>query len=118
VFGTGVAIEDPTQKLEVLHALSDHLIPGRWEEVRAPTELELRQTLVVAVTIREASAKVRTGPPKDDEEDYALPVWAGLVPLRQTASAPIPDPRLELGIPPPPYAAHYTGPVGVHESGV
>jgi hypothetical protein len=107
VLGTGAAVEEPTEKLEVLRALSEHVIPGRWQEVRQPNESELMQTAVIAVPIREASAKIRTGPPKDDEEDYALPVWAGLLPLRQVASEPIPDPRLPEDIKVPAYVASY-----------
>jgi len=98
VFGTGAAVEDPAKKSEVLRALSEHLVPGRWQEIRGPSELELKQTLVVAIPIREASAKIRTGPPKDDEEDYSLPIWAGVLPLRLTATVPVPDPRLQPGI--------------------
>ncbi|HEV3255920.1 MAG TPA: hypothetical protein VG013_03495, partial [Gemmataceae bacterium] len=71
---------------------------------------ELRRTLVVALAIREASAKVRTGPPLDDEADYGLPMWAGVVPLRLTPSDPVADPRLPPGVPPPDHAVHYGGP--------
>ncbi|HEV3119485.1 MAG TPA: pyridoxamine 5'-phosphate oxidase family protein [Gemmataceae bacterium] len=107
VFGTGAAVEEPLEKLEVLRALSEHVLPGRWREVRQPNDSELMQTAVIAVPIREASAKIRTGPPKDDEEDYALPVWAGFLPLRQVASDPIPDPRLPEDIKVPDYVASY-----------
>jgi hypothetical protein len=107
VFGTGAAVEEPLEKLEVLRALSEHVLPGRWREVRQPNDSELMQTAVIAVPMREASAKIRTGPPKDDEEDYALPVWAGLLPLRQVASDPIPDPRLPEDIKVPDYVASY-----------
>jgi nitroimidazol reductase NimA-like FMN-containing flavoprotein (pyridoxamine 5'-phosphate oxidase superfamily) len=113
VFGAGTAVEDPTEKNDILRALSDHLIPGRWQEIRVPSELELRQTLVIAIPIREGSAKIRTGPPKDDEEDYALPIWAGVLPLRQTASTPVPDPRLPPGVPVPPHVTDYAGPASV-----
>jgi len=103
VFGTGEDIEDPVEKVEVLQALSEHLTPGRWADVRGPNEVELKQTAVVGIAIREASAKIRTGPPKDDEEDYALPVWAGVWPLRQVTGTPVPDPRLPANIPLPSY---------------
>jgi nitroimidazol reductase NimA-like FMN-containing flavoprotein (pyridoxamine 5'-phosphate oxidase superfamily) len=109
LFGTGSAVEEPARKMPVLHALSEHLIPGRWAEVRGPSEAELRGTLVVGIPIREASAKVRTGPPLDDEEDYALPVWAGVIPLRLAVAAPVGDPRL-ADIPAPAYAVNYPGP--------
>ncbi len=103
VFGAGTAIEEAGEKMEILQALSEHLIPGRWADVRGPSEVELKQTAVVGVAIREGSAKIRTGPPKDDEEDYALPVWAGVLPLRMTSGAPIADSRLAAGIPTPAY---------------
>jgi len=86
------------------------LIRGRWADVRPPSEEELRKTLVVSIAIDEASAKVRTGPPLDDEEDYSLDVWAGVLPLKLMAAAPIADPRLAAGIATPQYATGYTGP--------
>jgi nitroimidazol reductase NimA-like FMN-containing flavoprotein (pyridoxamine 5'-phosphate oxidase superfamily) len=113
VFGTATVVDDPEKKVEVLHALTDHLIRGRWEEIRHPSPDELRRTLVLAIPIKEASAKIRVGPPLDDEEDYALPVWAGVVPLKLSASEPIADPRLSPETPVPPYAARYDGAEGV-----
>jgi nitroimidazol reductase NimA-like FMN-containing flavoprotein (pyridoxamine 5'-phosphate oxidase superfamily) len=113
LYGTAAAVEDPARKMEVLRALSNHLVPGRWEDVRGPSDGELRRTLVVGLSIREASAKVRTGPPLDDEEDYALPMWAGVLPLRLVPGEPIADPRLPPGVPPPHHAVHYGGPRGV-----
>jgi nitroimidazol reductase NimA-like FMN-containing flavoprotein (pyridoxamine 5'-phosphate oxidase superfamily) len=113
VFGTATVVLDPEKKVEVLHALTDHLIRGRWEEIRHPSRDELRRTLLLAIPIQEASAKIRVGPPLDDEEDYALPVWAGVLPLNLTASEPIADPRLSPEIPVPPYAAGYEGAEGV-----
>jgi nitroimidazol reductase NimA-like FMN-containing flavoprotein (pyridoxamine 5'-phosphate oxidase superfamily) len=109
LFGKGSPVEDERQKVEVLRSLSEHLIRGRWDEVREPNAKELKQTLVVRVAIDEASAKVRTGPPLDDEEDYALSVWAGVLPLRLAASAPIADPRLPAGVAVPGYASQYAG---------
>ncbi len=94
VFGTARLVDDPGEKGRALHGLSDHLIPGRWQEVRVPSPQELKATLVLALPIDEASAKARTGPPIDDEEDYALPVWAGVLPLRTVAGEPVADPRL------------------------
>lgn len=102
LFGTARAITDPTAKRAALDALVDHLIPGRVAEVREPTAEELKVTTIVALGIDEASAKVRTGPPADDEDDYALPVWGGLVPLHLAPGEPVPDGRSapEIGIPP------------------
>jgi uncharacterized protein len=86
-----------------LEAFTEKLVPGRWKDVRWPTTQELKGTAVLALPIEEGSAKVRTGPPIDDEEDYALDTWAGVVPLRLTPGAAVPDPRLRDGIPQPPY---------------
>jgi nitroimidazol reductase NimA-like FMN-containing flavoprotein (pyridoxamine 5'-phosphate oxidase superfamily) len=113
LYGTPSAVEDPGQKAEILRGLSDHVVPGRWDEVRGPSEQELRRTLVVSIPIDEASAKVRTGPPLDDEPDYDLPVWAGVVPLRLAPGTPTDDGRVLPGIKPPAYAAEYQGPRGV-----
>ncbi|HVX12217.1 MAG TPA: pyridoxamine 5'-phosphate oxidase family protein [Pirellulales bacterium] len=110
LFGRGAAVADENEKNEVLRCLTEHLVRGRWEEVRRPSPEELKRTLVVVIPIDEASAKVRTGPPLDDEEDYDLEVWAGVLPLRIAPSAPIADPRLPPGKTPPSYATDYTGP--------
>src|SRR2546425_495484 len=110
LFGAASAVEEPARKLEVLRALSEHVVPGRWDDVRQPSADELRRTLVLAISIDEASAKIRSGPPLDDDEDYELPVWAGVVPLRLTAAAPINDPRLAAGTEPPAYARDYRRP--------
>jgi hypothetical protein len=108
VFGRAVLVDEREEKLTALRALSDHMIPGRWDDVREPSERELQLTTVLSLPLDEASAKVRTGPPLDDEEDYELPVWAGVIPLRMIASAPHPDPRLPVEIDPPPYALDYS----------
>jgi nitroimidazol reductase NimA-like FMN-containing flavoprotein (pyridoxamine 5'-phosphate oxidase superfamily) len=113
VFGTASAVDDPAKKFEVLHGLTNHLIRGRWEEIRQPSPEELRRTLLLAIPIDEASAKVRIGPPLDEDEDYALPVWAGVLPFRLTASQPIADPRLAPETVVPSYAARYDGPAAV-----
>jgi nitroimidazol reductase NimA-like FMN-containing flavoprotein (pyridoxamine 5'-phosphate oxidase superfamily) len=113
LFGRGSAVEETAEKDAALHALTEHLIPGRWADVRRPSERELRATLVVSVPIQEASAKVRIGPPLDEEADYELPVWAGVVPLRMAPGSPIGDARLNPGVQPPVYAAHYPGPQSV-----
>ncbi len=94
VFGRARAVVDEAEKLSALHAFTEHVAPGRWAEVRQPTPQELNATSVLALPLAEASAKVRTGPPIDDEEDYALPVWAGVLPLHLTTGEPIRDPRL------------------------
>jgi nitroimidazol reductase NimA-like FMN-containing flavoprotein (pyridoxamine 5'-phosphate oxidase superfamily) len=107
IFGNARAIDEPEEKLAALHALSDHMIPGRWEDVRAPNVLELQQTTVLTLAIDEASAKVRTGPPIDDEEDYELRVWAGVIPLRLMAGSPLADPVLPVDISAPRYARGY-----------
>jgi nitroimidazol reductase NimA-like FMN-containing flavoprotein (pyridoxamine 5'-phosphate oxidase superfamily) len=99
VLGHAVLVEDPDEKRAALEAVVEHVAPGRSAEVRQPTPLELKGTSVLRLPIDEASAKVRTGPPSDDEEDYALPVWAGVLPLSLSAGAPIADPRLTPGIP-------------------
>src|SRR5687767_13943216 len=107
VFGRATLVEDREEKMAALVALSEHIIRGRWDEVREPTEQEMRATTVLSLPIVEASAKIRTGPPIDDEEDYSLPVWAGVVPLRLEAGEPIKDPRLPDGIEVPGYAKSY-----------
>jgi nitroimidazol reductase NimA-like FMN-containing flavoprotein (pyridoxamine 5'-phosphate oxidase superfamily) len=98
IFGTAVAVTDPTEKNEALRLFTEQLIPGRWDEVRQPAPQELKATSVLKIALDEASAKVRTGGPIDDEEDYALPIWAGVLPLEIKASAPIDDTRLNSGV--------------------
>ena len=91
VFGKAEEVVDREEKIRVLDKLVEHVCRGRSADARRPNESELKQTLVLRIPIAEASAKIRTGPPKDDEEDYALPIWAGVLPLALVASAPIPD---------------------------
>ncbi|HEY3581464.1 MAG TPA: pyridoxamine 5'-phosphate oxidase family protein [Pyrinomonadaceae bacterium] len=107
VFGRATLVDEPKEKYDALLALSEHIVPGRWADVREPNEQEMKQTTVLCLPLEEASAKIRTGPPLDDEEDYALPMWAGIVPLKLTAGEPINDPRLSAEIPVPDYAAQY-----------
>lgn len=102
-FGKGRLIEDAAEKMEALRLISEQMLPGRWEDARQPTEKELNATTVVAVKIEEATAKIRTGGPEDNEDDYALPVWAGELPMRIVAGEPVPDGRLEDRIQLPPY---------------
>jgi nitroimidazol reductase NimA-like FMN-containing flavoprotein (pyridoxamine 5'-phosphate oxidase superfamily) len=101
VLGSPREVTDPDRKLAALRLFVEKLVPGRWDEARQPSAAELRKTAVLALTIDEASAKVRSGPPVDEDEDYDLPVWAGVLPLRLTAGAPVPDPQLR-GSPPLP----------------
>ena len=108
VLGTAVAVTDPKEKLEALRLLSEHILPGRWAESRQPNEKELKATLVMRLPIEEFSAKVRKGPPIDDEEDYAFPTWAGVIPLDMVAGKPANDPRLDPGHEVPAYASHYS----------
>ncbi len=107
VLGQATLVDEREEKLAALFALSEQFIRGRWQDVREPTEQELKQTTVLCLSLFEASAKVRTGPPLDDEDDYALPVWAGVIPLRLIADEPINDPRLPEGIAAPAYAREY-----------
>ena len=107
VFGRATVIEEREEKIAALEALSEHMIPGRWNEVRGPNERELQLTTVLSIPLNEASAKIRTGPPVDDEEDYELPVWAGVVPIQMVANEPIADPRLTANIPTPTHATEY-----------
>ena len=110
LFGEARAVDDPAEKTRVLQALAEHLVPGRWRDIRVPTPGELKATSVLSLPIDEASAKVRTGPPVDDEDDYALPIWAGVLPLSIAAGEPVPCPRLLPGIAAPSYASSYQGP--------
>ena len=107
IFGRAMLVEDREEKYTALLALSEHFIRGRWADVREPTEQELIQTTVLSLPLMEASAKIRTGPPIDDEEDYAMNAWAGVVPLKLVAGEPINDPRLPEGIEVPEYARNY-----------
>src|SRR3954469_24421749 len=95
LYGTLEPVEDVAHALEIF---TEKLVPGRWEHVRWPNRKELKSTAVLSLPITEGSAKIRTGPPVDDEEDYELETWAGVVPLRLVADAPAPDPRLRDGI--------------------
>jgi hypothetical protein len=110
LLGTARPVEDEQEKLAALEAIVEHIVPGRWSEARPPSENEMKATTVLALSIEEASAKVRTGPPADDEEDYELPVWAGVIPLAGRAGEPVPDPRLGAGIPLPDSIAGYARP--------
>lgn len=108
IFGRATIVADREAKLAALFAFSEQVIPGRWNEVREPTEQELKATTVLSLPLVEVSAKVRTGPPIDDDDDYALNVWAGVLPLKMAAGAPINDPRLPETIEPPSYTLNYS----------
>ncbi len=101
VLGRAVAVEDAEEKAGALEAFSATLLPGRWAEARPPTPIELKATSILRLPLDEASAKVRTGPPQDDEADCDWPVWAGVIPLALVAGEPEPDPALEPGFDPP-----------------
>ena len=108
MFGRATIVAEREAKLAALFAFSEQVVPERWNDVREPTEQELKATTVLSLPLVEVSAKVRTGPPVDDEEDYALDVWAGVLPLRIAAGAPISDPRLPESIEPPLYTIKYS----------
>ncbi len=108
ILGKATLVDDPEEKLVALRVLSEHILPGRWDDSRQPNERELKATSVLRVPIEEFSAKVRIGPPIDDEEDYAFPTWAGVIPLEMVAGKPIDDARLLPGRGVPAYARSYT----------
>jgi hypothetical protein len=107
ILGRATQVEGRDEKLAALTAFSEQVMPGRWKDLRETTDAELKGTLVLTLPLKEVSVKVRTGPPKDDEADYALPLWAGVLPLKLTAGMPIDDPRLPAGIEPPDCAKNY-----------
>ena len=110
VFGIATVVESAEEKMAALRAFTDHIVPDRWAEVRIPTEQEVAGTLVLSLPLQEASAKIRTGPPIDDEADYALPVWAGELPLRVVVDVPVADPQLASGIEVPAHVQQYRRP--------
>jgi uncharacterized protein len=109
-FGTARKITDPAEKTAALLVISEHVIAGRWDDVRPPTEKELKATTVLQLIIDEASAKIRNGEPLDDEEDYSLPMWAGVLPVILTTGTPIADGRLPEGTAVPNYIQNYKRP--------
>jgi nitroimidazol reductase NimA-like FMN-containing flavoprotein (pyridoxamine 5'-phosphate oxidase superfamily) len=106
LLGTATLVDDPTEKLAALRALSEHILPNRWDDSRQPNEKELKATSVLRLPIDEFSAKVRVGPPVDDEEDYAFPTWAGVIPLEITSGQPIRDEGCQQEL--PEYLKHYS----------
>jgi len=108
ILGKATLVDDPDEKLAALRVLSEHILPGRWDEVRQPNEKELKATSVLCLPIEEFSAKVRVGPPIDDVEDYSFPTWAGVIPLEMKAGVPIDDPKLEPKREVPRYVREYS----------
>src|ERR1700757_3738696 len=106
--GTARLVEDPAEKMEALRLFTEHIMKGRWNDIRRPTEQEMKGTTVLALPLEEVSAKVRTGGPIDDEADYELPIWAGVLPLPVVPAAPIADARLKPGIAVPENVARYS----------
>ncbi|MEJ7624519.1 MAG: pyridoxamine 5'-phosphate oxidase family protein [Pyrinomonadaceae bacterium] len=107
ILGTADLVTHADEKAKALEAFSEHVIPGRWAEVRIPNEVEMKATSVLRLAISEASAKIRTGDPVDDHEDYSMDVWAGVLPLSMAAGDPINDTKLATGIAVPGYVSHY-----------
>jgi nitroimidazol reductase NimA-like FMN-containing flavoprotein (pyridoxamine 5'-phosphate oxidase superfamily) len=108
ILGTARLVTDPAEKMEALRVFTEHVMKGRWDDVRQPTEQELKATTVLALPLEEVSAKVRTGGPIDDEADYTLPVWAGVLPLETSVKEPVPDPQRKSDQPIPPYLKNYS----------
>ena len=105
--GTAQLIDDSSEKLTALHAFTEKILPGRWNDARQPNEKELKATSILKLPLTEVSAKIRTGTVEDDADDYALKVWAGIVPLRLVADAPIRDERCDPSLPIPAYATNF-----------
>jgi nitroimidazol reductase NimA-like FMN-containing flavoprotein (pyridoxamine 5'-phosphate oxidase superfamily) len=107
ILGKARGVESEEEKIAALRTFTEHMVPDRWNDVRKPTDQEMKATSVLAVPLEEASAKIRTGPPIDDDEDYALPIWAGVLPLNMAPGTPVKDPRLSHQVEPPDYLIKY-----------
>jgi uncharacterized protein len=107
ILGKAALVDKREEKMNALEAFTEHVMRGRWKDIRPPNDQELKATTVLSLALAEVSAKVRTGPPKDDAEDYALPIWAGVLPLPIVPGAPIPDPKLNAGLEPPENVGKY-----------
>ena len=107
VLGTATEVTHPDEKMAALEAIVEHVVPGRWADARLPSENDMRATRVLRMPLDEASAKIRSGPPKDASDDLGLGIWAGVIPLTLVPGAPIPDPALAAGIETPAYARRY-----------
>jgi uncharacterized protein len=108
--GTATLVSDPTEKMEALHAFTEKIIAGRWADARPPSEKEMKATSILKLPLQEVSGKTRQGPVEDDAEDYALPVWAGVIPMRLVADPPVRDSRCDPALPEPAYASRYARP--------
>jgi uncharacterized protein len=108
LFGRGRTIEEDQEKLDALKAITEHVIPGRWREARLPNRKEMNATSVVSIKIDQASAKIRSGPPGDDEADYVLPIWAGVLPLQEVSLSPVRDELMAPDIVLPEYVMKYS----------
>jgi uncharacterized protein len=108
ILGKAALVDDPEEKLAALRLLSEHILPGRWDDARQPNERELKQTSVLRLPIEEFSAKIRTGPPVDDPEDMTFPTWAGVIPLEMKSTDPLPDPQLDPARDVPAYVRFYS----------
>jgi nitroimidazol reductase NimA-like FMN-containing flavoprotein (pyridoxamine 5'-phosphate oxidase superfamily) len=117
VLGQASLIDDAQEKVAGLRVLTEHVVPGRWDEARAPNDKELRATTLLALDLAESSAKVRTGPPEDEAEDLGLDVWAGELPLEVVAGTPLPEPALAAGIDVPPSVARWVPGPQRHDGG-
>jgi len=107
VFGVPRDVTDPDERTAAFEAITEHVLPGRWDEARRPNDKENKGTKLLAIDIDEASAKVRTGPPGDDDEDMDLDIWAGVIPIQMTSGPPITAPDLKPGVPVPPSVETY-----------
>jgi nitroimidazol reductase NimA-like FMN-containing flavoprotein (pyridoxamine 5'-phosphate oxidase superfamily) len=107
VLGKATIVDDPSEKDKALEAITEHIVPGRWADVRWPNELELKATTVLKLPIEEASAKIRSGGPIDDDEDYDMDVWAGVLPLSLTPAAVVPDEKIKSNVGVPDYITEY-----------
>ena len=109
VLGTARLVDDDEERLRAMEMITEHVLPGRWSEARHPSDAESKGTLILALAIEEFSVKTRSGPPADDEADYELPIWAGVIPLTTTSGEPKPDPQLGDGVEVAPSVVRYTG---------
>jgi uncharacterized protein len=111
ILGAATLVTDPTEKFAVMKGLIDHVAPGRWDHIRQPNEKELAATSVLSIQIVEASAKLRSGDPLDDDADYAMPIWAGQIPFAANTLPPVADVRLDRSTPIPSHVTEYRLPV-------
>ena len=109
VLGTARLVDDDEERLRAMEMITEHVLPGRWSEARHPSDVESKGTLILALPIEEFSVKIRSGPPADDEADYELPIWAGVIPLTTAPGEPEPDPRLADGIEVAPSVVRFSG---------